>query len=241
MTEIKNIETLYPEITDVSLGEFFKERFASTEKAMVGLKQSGESQGWVSFSKGIRMSQVALGTEERAIIGSLWQAGVNLANAKSDSFDSIVEILVQWFDAELKASDLANQYRCVKAAQGVESYEEGPQSYVRFKWEKLVHADLADLDRNLDVIVLASKHPVLSQLFPYQSHSELLLSKYTGYPYSKDSPAIFHSGDIGYTVVGGGKEYTKLTATEAIDRVVELLPEDYVSAVHGAADEAEII
>lgn len=126
-----------------------------------------------------------------------WQLGVWLAEGELKTIEELVLSINLWLNSEIKATELAKQYKDIEATSSALPFEEDRE--VECKWEWMVNNADSTL---LPFIELARKDEVVNPLYPYFSYIHNIsttirfcVSKTTGAPYTIDTPYVIYNSD----------------------------------------------
>ena len=146
----------------------------------------------------------------------------------------MAKVLDTWLNRDITIAELCKEHSFVIASHKSIAFDEG--SEVGYTWE-LIQSD-ASKGELKEFVELAIKDEVLSKLFPFTSLNILCFSRCTGYPYTRDTPAVIPVGKNTFQVklpsnvlVGNG------TAAEALRMVKDNLPKGIKPAVKGTSDD----
>ncbi|MEU2288226.1 DUF6193 family natural product biosynthesis protein [Streptomyces sp. NPDC013178] len=174
--------------------------------------------------------QICLGGARRVFLLRIWSRGVELAGGKREDLDEVIAAASLWASG-VRLRVLAARFPFMEIGELSEAYEEGRE--VEAKWSLLLRSDHAEE---------TLRFPKLAGLFPYLSHYDLLLSRTTGYPFTRDAPCIRPLLSGGYAVMWP-ETMERIATVESPRQAVEIvnaaLPEEYGPTVPGTADDVD--
>ena len=240
----ESLLALYPELRHFTLSEILhQELHAEPSLSVNGIDQKSTSL-WINITGLQRHSQVFLAAQERCIMADLWENGVLIGNASSDSFAEMGKFWRAALLQNLSLDEIEALAPCFRASEAGRAQEQGAQTYVNDAWKKLLMRLESEPTHSL--ALAASQIPMLRQLLPYTSLGRLCFSRCTGYPFSYDCPcAAFVKNDKRFAVLKahgyrGGFNSEPLgfgNAQEAAQMLADALPSNCGPAILGTADD----
>ncbi|GKQ41781.1 DUF6193 family natural product biosynthesis protein [Streptomyces sp. A012304] len=237
LAEKRPDDRLYP---DLFSGNGLAERMRTRSKelgtplASVRAPEGRQRQLYATVPASGGDLQISLGGARRVFLARIWSRGVELAGGKSEDLDEVIAAASLWASGA-RLRELGARYPFMEIGEISEAYEEGRE--VEAKWALLLRSDQAEARRLAEE---ALRFPKLAGLFPYLSHHDLLLSRTTGYPFTRDAPCIRPLLSGGYVVMWPETMETIATVEsprQAVEIVNAALPEQYGPAVPGTADD----
>ncbi|RCS44744.1 hypothetical protein DTL42_17655 [Bremerella cremea] len=181
-----------------------------------------------------RFSQVYIAAEERLFLIDFWRAGVQYANAQTDSLALSARLIDSWVGKACSLDELC-KLPAIRLRPGAKAFDAGNE--VNFAWERYLSDD-DDLPELRELFRLAAAVPKLRQLFPFTSLHRLCFSRCTGYPYVCDLPYLCPCEDGTYEARDAKNRLLyKGTAAEAVQAATAILPADCGPARPGTADD----
>jgi hypothetical protein len=192
-------------------------------------------QYYACCRRGHRHGDIVCASRERLFLASFWEQGVWLAKQSTASLDTLVRALLTWYVQSASASML-QRVNEVAVADAAPFYEAGPAAYVEHRWQQLL-TEPGDLPGLNQLVWAAAARAQLRRLMPYKSLYWLGFSRCTGYPFTRDCPAIGQTSDGRFEVRDSRhRKLARVPLEEALDILVSNLPPGADSAVHGTAD-----
>ncbi len=186
-----------------------------------------------TVTAGDRGCQVNAAAETRMFLAAFWSRGACLASAADPDVDRIADAVVYWLAETPTAARFASRYPFVRADPEAELFESG--SIVEHRWQQLLAGRHGFPDLQ-GYIVAAAEEPRLRQLYPYTSMMWLRLSRCTCYPYEPVGAAVQGWGGRYWLFGADESNALPMTAEDAVQAVVALLPDDCGPARMGSAD-----
>ena len=180
-----------------------------------------------------RHTSILIGLEVRVFLIEFWAQGVMMAQGDTVELHEAAEAAYVW-QTGASLRDLRTAWPFVHFGALAEAHERGDAA--QLKWQLLRDASqLAELRPLIDAAMI---EPRLRLLFPYTSHATLHLSRCTGYPYTNDLPYVEPLGEGSFNVIEPtGRQYTAVSATDAVALLLAALPPGYGPAVAGTAEQ----
>ncbi|MFG1807860.1 DUF6193 family natural product biosynthesis protein [Streptomyces sp. NPDC049040] len=182
---------------------------------------------------------VYLDTEERDFVVVFWDRGVKMGGGATADLDEVVRAASAWQQG-LPLREMKARAGFVYYDELGEAHEAGAAQAVAVKWRMLREGPQEDIGA---LARAAEPVPEVACLFPYLSHSVLLLSRCTGYPYTHDTPCVRPPvGSFGFQVLApdGSRMFAETeTAEEAVRALAAALPPDCGPARRGTAEDTE--
>jgi hypothetical protein len=181
-----------------------------------------------------KFSQIYIATEEKLYLPDYWRAGVCIAHGKTDKIELVAESLDYWLTSEQKTKLLSERFKFVIPDKKAEVFDN--ETEVEYTWNLILN----DEERKgiKSFVELAIKDEVLKTLFPFTSLMTLCFSRFTGYPYTYDTPTVSPTLTGEYIVrLGNDKIIGQGSAFEALMMVKDNLPKDIKPAIRGTTDD----
>jgi Family of unknown function (DUF6193) len=177
---------------------------------------------------------VFIAAERRLFCLAFWRRGVNVAVGRTANLSEAVQSIDTWLRSSCTCDEFAAKFHFVSVYDDALAYERGEE--VEARWQELLAARLIQGLRT--IIRAAAAEPRLRELFPFLSHFTLGFSRCTGYPFTRDTPAIFTVGPNQFTVMSpAGQTLGRGNAEQAVAIAVSGLPPGCGRAVRGTADD----
>jgi hypothetical protein len=235
----KVIPELYPDL--IEQGGLVSALQSAMRKIGSSLSVSGlgESVAFVVYARvelGHRFSQIYIGAETRMFSFDFWNRGVCLAHGATPEFLEMARCVDKWVASGCSTDELATAYRFVQVNTSAAAYEGGEEVEVR--WRQYL-ASLGERFPELTAFVAAAaSEPRLRQLFPFTSLNRFCFSRFTGYPFTRDTPHVVPLGSDEYQVISAsGKSLGRGNAADAVALVIAGLPPNCGPAVPGTSED----
>jgi hypothetical protein len=185
--------------------------------------------------KGTRLSQVFTAAEERLFLLDFWNRGVQLASGQTPNLVKAAQVIDKWIDHGCSI-DALQKFDFVQIDPSTRAYERSEE--VEHRWQNYLSCIHERFPELAAFVTEAANRPELRQLFPYTSLNQFCFSRCTGYPFTEDTPYVAPLGEAKYEVFNAsGQLIDTGSAQQAVDMVVENLPEGCGPAVPGTAED----
>jgi hypothetical protein len=184
-----------------------------------------------------RFSQIYMAQNERLFLFDFWDQGVWISQGETPSLEEMAKALHAWIADDLSIALMEERFAFFRAGPMARAFEKGTE--VEETWLRLLAKEPNPPERPLqEILELASKEAALRKLFPFTSLITLCFSRCTGYPYTRDCPAVTPLGEGRYKVTTMDlKLLGEGTAREALQILLRNLPANCGPAVKGTAKE----
>jgi hypothetical protein len=196
---------------------------------------------YVRFEKENRFSQIYVAKERRLFIGDLWQDGICLGDVATDSLTDLARFLHNFLEVREKLFDNQSKFDFVSLYEKAKAFEEDKE--IEWQWKSLKEYIPRDFPCLIPFLDIASKNEILNQLYPFTSMNTFHFSRCTGFPFTKDCPAVFPilniKDELEYYEVRMPKTKQlvgKGNAEEVLQIVLDNLPKNCGRAVKGTAE-----
>ncbi|MES9541499.1 DUF6193 family natural product biosynthesis protein [Actinomadura sp. NPDC000600] len=190
----------------------------------------------VSIDGGRILVYSLISTEDHVV--DVWRNGYCWLSGVVPTLDTVIDLATAW-DSGISLAVARRRWPALEYDELAAAHERGEA--VEAQWGMLISD--SSLVQMHDLLVASYARPRLRVLFPWVGHlgSRLGFSRCTGYPYTKDIPAIdlinegFRVTDISAGIVlGQFDDFSK-----ALDHVVQSIPDWVGPAVPGTADDID--
>ncbi len=240
----KELEDLYPDL--IEMGGLAKAIDSSLHKlgsCLVSKENNFEVNFvvYARFEREKRFSQIYVAAHERLFMGDIWQDGIQLGNAVTDSLKGIANFLHDFLEMNMNIFEIQKKYELVRLNEKAKAFEDDKE--IEWQWESLKNYIPKDFPELVPFFELASKNQIINQLFPYTSLNYFCLSRCTGYPFTNDCPSVVaklkNGKELDYYEVRskGNRKIGKGNAEEVLQIVLDSLPENCERAVRGTAED----
>jgi Family of unknown function (DUF6193) len=177
-------------------------------------------------------------SQERWFQMEFWDRGVMMASGKTADLPAVADAIGLW-QAGSGLRELHSACPFVRYSPLAEAHERGDAVHVQ--WMLYRRSPASHVEH--DLIEAAYAQPPLRALFPFHSHRTLHFSRCTGFPYTRDAPAITPQPDGKYLVTWWRPPHGTAilgeadNPSDAVALVLAGLPADCGPAVAGTADD----
>jgi hypothetical protein len=182
---------------------------------------------------------VALKT--RAFSADFWDRGVRYGHLWTSDLGAVATAIQSFVAGRVAIAELEQLVPNVEIFAAARAHEIG--NLVEFQWQQYLRVRPSDWPDDLlhDVFALAARGR-LRTLLPFTSLSRACFSSRTGYPYTRDCPAIEVLRDASCRVfppgqLDSGKPVFEGALVDAVRRAESLVPSTLLAARDGTADD----
>ncbi len=194
---------------------------------------------WAAAQTGNRNTDISVALTVRQFHAPLWQAGVQLASITTSSPAEVALGLHSWFVLAVGSQELLKAAPFTTLSPLTPAYEAGAQVYVAAKWQQLLASLSEEQSELFPLAMRVLSRPELSGLLPYTSHDRLCFSRYTGYPFSADTPFAAPLRNMRFRVFdANGMVLGDEDLDGAVDIILRHLPIDCQGAIHGTREQS---
>lgn len=201
------------------------------------------SKYWCSIKTNKYDCFVTLAASQRKFIVALSVNGLDIGILKTAKIKALNKLLDRLIVQEIHILKLKRWHPfAVKISKYASLYDKPPVELVQSAWNDIIRYTMAAKDPQIrglyPIVSSAHEHSSIGGLLPYTSHVELHFSRFTGYPYNRDYPSILCSSPGSYQISKpDGSKSENLALAEALPKLLSLLPNPPVAAVHGTAED----